>query len=82
MQDEITEAVTISIAPAIADAELRRAMRKLPGSLDAWTAYQRGLWHHFKMSPDDNGPAQKFFQQAIDIDLLFADGYKGLTLRS
>src|SRR5262249_39834690 len=45
VQDEIAQAVTIAIAPAIADAELRRAMRKPPGSLDAWAAYQRGLWH-------------------------------------
>jgi len=30
-------------APAIADAEQQRAMRKPPGSLDAWTADQRGL---------------------------------------
>src|SRR5207302_1650784 len=30
VQDEITEAVTIAIAPAIADAELQRAVRKPP----------------------------------------------------
>jgi TolB-like protein len=30
VQDQITEAVTIAIAPAIADAELRRAMRRTP----------------------------------------------------
>jgi adenylate cyclase len=35
VQDEITEAVTIAIAPAIAGAEQQRAMRKPPGSLDA-----------------------------------------------
>ena len=38
MQDEITEAVTIAITPAIADAERQRAMRKPPESLDAWGA--------------------------------------------
>jgi adenylate cyclase len=38
VQDEITEALTTAIAPAIADAELRRAMRKPPGSLDVWAA--------------------------------------------
>jgi adenylate cyclase len=32
LQDEITEAVTIAIAPAIADAEQQRAMRKPPGA--------------------------------------------------
>ena len=45
LQDEITEAVTIALMPAIAHAEQHRAMRKPPGSLDAWAAYQRGLWH-------------------------------------
>ena len=63
VQDEITEAVTIAIAPAIADAELRRAMRKPPGSLDAWGAYQRGLWHLGKVTADDNAVAQKFFSR-------------------
>ena len=79
VQDEITEAVTIAIAPAIADAELHRAMRKPPGSLDAWGAYQRGLWHLGKFTADDNAVAQKFFQQAIDLDPNFAGGYRGLA---
>jgi len=48
VQDEITEAVTIAVAPAIAGAEQQRALRKPPGNLDAWTAYQRGLWHFCK----------------------------------
>ena len=60
VQDEITEAVTIAIAPAIADAE-QRAMRKPPGSLDAWAAYQRGLWHLSKANPDDNTLAENSF---------------------
>jgi adenylate cyclase len=80
LQDEITEAVTIAIAPAIADAEQQRAMRKPPGSLDAWAAYQRGLWHFSKFNPDDNALAQKFFQQTTDLDPTFAGGYTGLAL--
>ena len=79
MQDEISDAVTIAVVPAIADAELRRAMRKPPGSLDARAAYQRGLWHFSKFTADDNTVAQKFFQQAIDLDPNFAGGYWGLT---
>ena len=79
VQDEITEAVTIAIAPAIAEAERRRAMRITPGSLDAWAAYQRGLWYFYKISPDNNALAQKYFQRSIDIDPNFAAGYKGLA---
>jgi adenylate cyclase len=80
LQDEITEAMTIAVAPAIADAEQQRAMRKPPGSLDAWAAaYQRGLWHSSRFTPDDNSLAQKFLQQAVDLDPSFAGGYKGLA---
>jgi len=80
VQDEITQAVTIAIAPAIADAEQQRAMRKPPDSLDAWADYQRGLWHMSRASVEDNALAEKFFQHAIDLDPNFAGGYKGLAL--
>jgi len=80
VQDEITEAVTITVAPAIADAELRRAIRKPPGTLDAWAAYQRGLWHLSVFSPDDTALAEKFFTHAIQLDPTFAGGYRGLAV--
>jgi adenylate cyclase len=79
LQDEITEAATIAIAPAVAGAEQQRALRRLPESLDAWAAYQRGLWHLIKFTADDNSAAQKFFQQAIDLDSTFTGGYWGLA---
>jgi len=80
LQDEITEAVTIAIAPAIAEAEQHRALRRPPESLDAWTAYQRGLWHISKRTAEDNALAEKFFQQAVDLDPNFAGGYGGLAI--
>ena len=58
VQDDITEAVTLAVAPAIADAELHRAMRKPPESLDAWAAYQRGL------SLGGSRPLPELFQAA------------------
>jgi len=79
LQDEITEAVATAVAPAIADAERQRAMRKPPGRLDAWAAYQRGLWHFSIGTPNDNALAESFFQQAIDLDPGFAGGYTGLA---
>src|SRR5262249_772261 len=79
LQDEITEAVATAVAPAIDDAERQRAMRKPPGDLNTWSAYQRGLWHFSKGTPDDNSLAERFFQQAIDLDPSFAGGYTGLS---
>jgi adenylate cyclase len=80
LQDEIAEKVTIAVAPAVAEAELHRAIRKPPQNLDAWAAYQRGLWHHGKFGAEDNRLARQFFQQAIDRDPSFAGGYRGLAL--
>jgi adenylate cyclase len=80
VQDELTDALTTAMAPAIADAELRRAMRKPPGSLDAWAAYQRGLWHLSKATREDDATAQEFFRQAIDLDPNFGGGYSALAL--
>src|SRR5712692_2494908 len=58
LQDEITEAVTIAIAPAIAGAEQQRAIRKPPENLDAWAAYQHGLWYLSKPSASDYALAE------------------------
>jgi adenylate cyclase len=80
VQEEIAEAVTIAITPAIADVELHRALRKPPESLDAWAAYQRGLWHYSKFTADDNVVAENCFQQAIDLDPYFIAGYWRLIL--
>jgi TolB-like protein len=80
LQDEITEAITTAIAPAIGDVERRIAMRKPPSSLDAWGAYQRGLWHVSKFSKEDNALAQECFRQAIALDPNFPGGYRGLAV--
>jgi adenylate cyclase len=79
VQDEITEAATIAIAPAIAQAEQQRAIRRPPESLDAWAAYQRGLWHLSKANVEENDVAQVFFQKAVDYDKNFTGGYVGLA---
>ncbi|HJU16761.1 MAG TPA: adenylate/guanylate cyclase domain-containing protein [Stellaceae bacterium] len=79
LQDEIAGAVTIAVAPAVEEAERQRAMRKPPQNLDAWAAYQRGLWHFSKGTPDDNALAERFFERAIDLDPSFAGGYTGLA---
>jgi TolB-like protein len=79
VQDEITEAVTVAMAPAIDQAELQRAIRRPPESLDAWAAYQRGLWHLEKATAKDCTVAEKFFQHAVALDPNFAGGYCGLS---
>jgi adenylate cyclase len=80
VQDEITMAVVSAIHPAVADAEQKRALRKPPESLDAWEAYQRGLWHMSKFSGADSERAAQFLERAISLDPTFAAAYSNLAL--
>src|SRR5262249_51215908 len=72
VQDDITAAEVTAIQPAVAVAELRRFLRRLPESFGAWEAYQRGLWHLGKANLAELWQAQTFFQQALTIDATFA----------
>ena len=80
VQDEITASVAGAIEPALADAEQQRVLRKPPKSLDAWEAYQRGVWHFNKYAPAENQIALGFFRQAIGLDPNFAPGHYGYAL--
>jgi adenylate cyclase len=80
VQDEITASVAGVIEPALAEAEQQRVLRKPPERLDAWEAYQRGLWHFHKYRPEENKTALAFFSQAIALDPNFAPGHYGYAL--
>ena len=80
MQDEITASVAAVIEPTLAHAERQRALRKPPDRLDAWEAYQRGLWHFYKYGAEGDRTAQVFFRQAITLDPNFAPGHYGYSL--
>jgi TolB-like protein len=81
VQDEITAAVTTATLPAVADAEQRRAVRRPPESLDAWEAYQRGLWHLGRFTAGaDNERAREAFRHSIMLDPAFTSPYSGLSL--
>jgi adenylate cyclase len=80
VQDEIARAVANAIRPAVGDAEQWRVLRSPPGSVSAWEAYQRGLWHLSRRTPDGNTKARTFFHQAAAIDPGFASPFVGLAL--
>ena len=80
MQDEITASVAVVIEPVLARAERERVLRKPPERLDAWEAYQRGLWHFYRYGAEDNRIAQTFFCQAIALDPNFAPGHYGIAM--
>jgi adenylate cyclase len=77
VQDEITASVAGIIEPALAQAEHQRIMRKPPERLDAWEAYQRGLFHCNKYGARTTRSHSVFFRQAIALDPNFAPGHYG-----
>src|SRR5438552_5236021 len=80
VQDEITERVVAAIEPELYVAEQVRSQSKPPDSLDAWECVIRALACLGPGTPDENTIAQRFFQQAIELDPTFAGGYSGLAL--
>ncbi len=78
-RDDITRAVALAVASAIDHAEQRRAAAKPPRDLDAWEAYQRGMWHMSHCDAEETRSARTFFQRAIDLDPRHAAAYGALA---
>ena len=68
VQDEISEAITTTVAPAFVSAEAQRAERKPPESFDAWDYCMRGNWYLSRRGKDDLAQATQMFEQAIKQD--------------
>jgi adenylate cyclase len=80
VQDEITERIAATIEPELARAELERARRKPPESLDAWDLYQRGLWHVWQFNAADNAVARGLFERATVLDPAFSPFFAALAV--
>ncbi len=79
LQDEITQTIVGAIEPELGSVERERARRKPPDSLDAWSCYQRGLWHLFRFTKAGNDEAELLFQRAAEIDPGFSGAFTGLA---
>lgn len=67
-QDRMTEKVVGAIEPRIRKAEIERARRKRPESLDAYDLYLQALPHAYAMRPADNARALELLEKAIQLD--------------
>jgi adenylate cyclase len=79
VQDEVTRQIVTAIEPTVGSAERSRAHRKHPESLDAWESYQRGMWHLYRNTAEENSEAAKLFRRAIEIDPNFSPAHAGLA---
>jgi TolB-like protein/class 3 adenylate cyclase len=72
LQDQVAMAVAGVIEPALRQAEIERARRKRPGSLDAYDLYLRALPHAFVLMPEDADKALPLLAKAIELEPEFA----------
>jgi len=79
LQDEMTQTIVAAIEPELGSVERERARRKPPENLDAWSSYQRGLWHLFRFTKADNDEAEGLFQRAAELDPSFSGAFMGLA---
>jgi adenylate cyclase len=80
VQDDVVHAIVSTIGPQLLTNERNRALRRPPESLDAWEAYQRGLWQVFRYRRDDRDQALALFRRSIALDPGFASAQAGLAL--
>jgi adenylate cyclase len=80
LQDDITDAVVAALEPAVGRAEMQRAQRRNPTSIDAWTLYQRGIAQLTKATREGLDSARDLFQRSIDIDPGFAPPFAGTAI--
>ena len=73
LQDEITSSVLGAIEPSLLVAEIDRATRKHPDSLDAYDLYLRALPGMYSFDPQSNSKSLDLLHKAITIDPSYAD---------
>ena len=68
LQDELAGEVVRAVEQEVRTAGMRMAMVRSPQSIDAWTAFHRGLWHMFRTRHQDLERAAGFFATAAELD--------------
>jgi len=75
LQDRLSERIVTTIAPHLRRAELRRALRKRPESLDAYDFVLRGLDLLYRLRREEFEQAREMFRRAIALDAAYATPY-------
>jgi len=68
LQDNVASSVTGVIEPTLRQAEIERARRKRPDSLDAYDLYLRALPHAFTAMPEDADKALALLIKAVELE--------------
>jgi adenylate cyclase len=80
LQDELTISVVGAIEPNLRQAEIERAKRKRPDSLDAYDLYLRALANAFAGMPEPADQALPLLEQAIAIEPDYAAAHAAIAV--
>lgn len=75
LQDRIASRIVWSIAPQVREAELKRALRKRPGSMNAYDLVMQAIDLIYRMNFEEFSRARGLLQQAIGLDDNYAVAY-------
>jgi transcriptional regulator with AAA-type ATPase domain/TolB-like protein/tetratricopeptide (TPR) repeat protein len=80
LQDQIASRVVSTIVPQVREAELRRALRKRPDSMEAYDCVLRALSQIYRLKPDDFAEARTWLEKAVTLDPAYATPYALLAI--
>jgi adenylate cyclase len=80
LQDEIAHTIAGAIEPEILKLERERIVERAEHNADAYDFYQRGMWHHYRYTKQDNAESQMFFRRAIEIDPQYPQATAALSI--
>jgi adenylate cyclase len=80
LQDEITHAIAGAIEPELLKFERDRLAARPQQNEDAYELYQRGMWHHYRHTKEDNSKAQASFRRALAIDPQYPQANAALAI--
>jgi adenylate cyclase len=80
LQDEIATAIAGAIEPELFKFERERIAERPQLSGNAYELYQRGMWHHYRHTKEDNIEAQTFFRRALAIDAQYPQAAAALAI--
>ena len=75
LQDQITASVIGVVEPSLRQAEIERAKRKRPDSLDAYDLYLRALPLAYANTPADGREALVLLEEALRLDPTYASAH-------
>ena len=75
LQDQITASVIGAVEPSLRRAEIERARRKRPDSLDAYDLYLQALPHAYANTPVDGREALRLLEEALQLEPNYASAH-------